>query len=184
VLTLTRKADYGLLAMAELARRWPARASARELADVTSVAWPVLTNILHRLRRYGLIVSTMGGKGGYSLARTAESISLADIIEAIEGPPRLTLCCGGHQESGDEPHDCELEPDCRIKRPIRRVHASLRNFLDQVTLARIAFDDDPTPVALRSTGGASESDCDARVGGVSSKGNGARIADGLATGNG
>ena len=164
MLTLTRKADYGLLAMAELARRWPARASARELADVTSVALPVLSSILHRLRHNGLIVSTMGGKGGYSLARGADRISLADIIEAIEGPPRLTLCCGGHLESGDEPHDCELEPDCRIKRPIRRIHASLRNFLDQVTLARIAFDDDSTPVSLRSkpvvsmvTGGADNS---------------------------
>lgn len=154
MLTLTRKADYGLLALAELARRWPDRASARELAEVTNVAWPMLTNILHRLRRGGLIVSTMGGKGGYQLARTADGITLADIIEAIEGAPRLTLCCSGEapREAAGETHDCELEPDCRIKRPIRRVHASLRNFLDQVTLARIAFDDGPTPISLRGVG--------------------------------
>ena len=97
------------------------------------------------------MLSTMGGKGGYALARSPSDITLSEMIEAIEGPPRLTVCCG-QAESGDhgEAHDCELEKGCRIQRPIRRIHASLRSFLDHVTLARIAFDDGQAPIAIGS----------------------------------
>lgn len=138
MLSLTRKADYAVVALADLAHRGDSIASARELAQSTQVPLPVLTNILHQLLHCGLVVSVMGSKGGYSLARRADEISLAEIIDAIEGPFKLTACCG---EAGDgEDGVCELVDDCRIKEPVRRVHERLRDFLGAVTLAYVASD--------------------------------------------
>jgi Rrf2 family protein len=121
--------------MAELASRTPARVSAREIAEHTHLPLPVLTNILHQLLHHGLVTSTMGVKGGYCLARPASQITLAEVIDAIEGPFRLALCCSEEAESAEQA--CDLEKNCRIKEPVRRVHTSLRQFLAQITLAQL-----------------------------------------------
>jgi len=149
LLTLTRKADYALLAMAELAHRGLGRASAREIAESINVPVPMLTNLLHQLLRHGLVTSTMGSKGGYMLARRPEDISVAELINAIEGPFRLTACCSDDTE--DEEQNCGLALKCRIKGSVWKVHESLRLFLGRVTLAHIAFDTVPVQVALDLT---------------------------------
>lgn len=181
VLSLTRKADYALVAMSHMAHRGQQRTSAREIAERVHVPLPMLTNILHQLSHEGLITSSMGSKGGYRLARGPEAISLADILDAIEGQFRLTMCCseeaGGCSDiagsspvgrgaalAGDaqgslEPPDgeaavpadrCDLERDCMIKEPVRRVNRSFRQFLSQVSLAQIAFDRVPVNLAIDS----------------------------------
>lgn len=138
MLSLTRKADYALVAMAELACREPARVSAREIAERSHLPLPVLTNILKRLTRQGLVTSTRGAKGGYRLAREAEQISLADLIHAVESPIRFARCCDTDEADAD--CGCDKEDVCRIKGPVQRVHESLKKFLGQVTLAQIAWD--------------------------------------------
>lgn len=145
MLTLTRKADYALVAMAELARRFPGRASAREVAVRSHVPLPMLHNILKQLLREGLVTSAMGTTGGYSLSRDPEQISLAEMIDAMEGRFRLTLCCSTDCETDTR---CDLEPDCRIKGSVRKVHARMRHFMSGFTLAQIAFDDVPAPLGL------------------------------------
>ncbi len=150
MLSLTRKADYAIAAMADLARRGATRASARDLARSTGVPLPVLTNILHRLLHHGLVDSAMGSKGGYRVAKPAERISLADLIDAIEGPFRLALCCETDHDCADD-ESCDLEPNCQIKDSVRWVHDNLQQFLARVTLAQIAFNN--LPVALTVTGG-------------------------------
>lgn len=145
MLTLTRKADYALVAMAELARRFPGRASAREVADVSHVPLPMLHNILNQLLHEGLVTSAMGSTGGYRLARAPEQISLAEMIDAMEGRFRLAVCCS---TEGDHDRGCELEPDCRIKDSLRKVHAGLRQFMSGFSLAQIAFEDVPAPLRL------------------------------------
>ena len=145
MLTLTRKADYALVAMAELARRFPGRASAREVAVRSHVPLPMLHNILKQLLHEGLVTSTMGPAGGYSLARAPEQISLADMIDAMEGRFKLTLCCSTDCETDA---GCELEPDCQIKGSVRKVHAGMRHFMSGFSLAQIAFDDVPVPLGL------------------------------------
>jgi Rrf2 family protein len=156
VLSLTRKADYAVMAMAELARRQPDRASARDLSETLSLPLPILTAVLHQLRQAGLIDSTLGGKGGYSLARVPQLISLAEIIEAIEGPIRLALCCADEHDEDAEGHKCDLESNCRIKEPVRRVHGSLRRFLEQIRLSQLAFGSVPVAVGVTKV---SESEC-------------------------
>ncbi len=145
MLTLTRKADYALVAMAELARRFPGRASAREVAVRSHVPLPMLHNILKQLLHEGLVTSTMGPTGGYGLSRAPEQISLAEMIDAMEGRFKLTLCCSTDCETDG---GCELEPDCQIKGSVRKVHAGMRHFMSGFSLAQIAFDDVPVPLGL------------------------------------
>lgn len=144
MLSLTRKADYAIVALSDLARRSATKSSARAIAERTQVPLPVLTNILHQLLHHGLVTSAMGAKGGYALARPADRINLAEMIDAIEGSFKLTICCSGEDDLEAEP--CDLQMNCQIKEPVRRVHASLRHFLNQVTLAQIAFNDVPITI--------------------------------------
>ena len=88
----------------------------------------------------------MGSTGGYALARPAERINLAEMIDAIEGTFKLTLCCDGSEDGSEA---CELGPGCQIKEPVRRVHDGLRWFLSHVTLAQIAFNNVPVGLTVR-----------------------------------
>lgn len=146
MLTLTRKADYALVAMAQLAKRAPGRISARDIAERVKIPLPVLTNILHQLLHSGLVSSVKGSKGGYRLARDPNHITLAEMIDAIEGPFKLAVCCS----SGgvDVSQSCELEDSCDIKEPVQRVHTSLRHFLNQITLTHIAFTEVPVSLGI------------------------------------
>ncbi len=141
MLSLTRKMDYALVAMSDLARHAPARMSAREIAERVQVPLPMLTNILNQLRTYGLVTSSRGVQGGYRLAVRAEDISLAELIDAIEGPFKLTVCCAGETES--HAVRCSIEENCGIREPVRKLHDRLRQFLGQVTLAHIVFEEVP-----------------------------------------
>ena len=139
MLSLTRKADYGLVTMAELARR-PTQTSARQVAESVGVPLPTVTNILHELMRGGLVTSTMGSKGGYTLAKPADGITLADMIDALEGPVKLTVCCPTEAHAEREGKSCDLSTSCRIRGPVIRVHEGIRRFLVETTLAELAFD--------------------------------------------
>ena len=139
MLLLTRKTDYALLALASLARQTPAGASARGLAERLKLPLPVLRNILKQLTSRGVLKSTRGTRGGYRLARSPHQITLAQLLEAIEGPMRLARCCSVPE--GEEEAECQLEESCLIRGNMRKVHASLMQFLDEVTLAQLAAKD-------------------------------------------
>ena len=136
MLLLTRKTDYALLALASLARQTPAGTSARSLAERLNLPLPVLRNILKQLANRGVLKSTRGTRGGYRLARSPHQITLAQLLEAIEGPMRLARCCSVPE--GEEEAECRLEESCLIRGNMRRVHASLMQFLDEVTLEQLA----------------------------------------------
>ncbi len=148
MLTVTRKTDYALIALATLARAMPNRLSAREIAMQFHMPLPLLMNILTELRQRGLVVSTRGVKGGYQLARAAETITLADLLDATEGPVRLALCCGPDSHAAPRELDCDLEHWCPVKEPVRKVHGMFRRFLGQVTLAHLIADELPIGVGL------------------------------------
>ncbi len=139
--------------MAALARRDTERTSARKLAEDVAVPLPVLTNILHQLLQHGLVVSTRGAQGGYKLSRRPEQITLASVIEAVEGPVHLTLCCcdeDGQASVEEAPPRCDLAAGCRIKAPLRRVQERFHQFLNRIDLAYIAYDHVPVPLGLPS----------------------------------
>jgi len=116
--------------MSQIARRPQADLhTARDLAQKCGLPLPTVSKILKTLLQSGLLASHRGIKGGYSLARGAEVISLAEIISALEGPLALTEC------STDITGLCDLEPSCPIKDNQRIINHVIRGALEKVMLS-------------------------------------------------
>lgn len=148
---LTKKTDYAIIALSEMARRPGEIVNAREIAERFSVPAALLVKVLKMLANGELIRSNRGVKGGYALALPAQRITLASIISIIEGPAKFVQCATD-PEPGESP--CELAKSCPVTRPMRKVHERLTELLEQVTLAELAFDGGHTeyPVAVSVEG--------------------------------
>jgi FeS assembly SUF system regulator len=131
---LTHLADYAVVIMTAAARRDAgARLSASELAQETGVPLPTTQKLMGRLAAEGLLTSVRGAAGGFTLARNAETITLADIVEAVEGPIAMTACSG--QEG---PSDCALDAHCKVKPHMGIVGNAIRGALGAVSLTKLA----------------------------------------------
>lgn len=134
---LTRKTDYSLVALAVLGQRWIADKSpisARQIADEYQLPLSLLMNLLKDLVHARIVSSVRGAHGGYVLSIDPAQLTLMDVVVAIEGPVRLAPCCNDETMLRDDP-DCRLTEACPIRQPIRRLHARIAGFLEQVTLA-------------------------------------------------
>jgi FeS assembly SUF system regulator len=131
---LTHLADYAVVMMAAAARREDGtRLSAAELAQETGVPLPTAQKLMGRLASSGLLTSVRGAGGGFTLARPGTEISLADIIEAVEGPIAMTQCTGSEEAS-----DCALDAHCRLKPHMNIVSNAVRGALGAVSLQSLA----------------------------------------------
>ncbi len=129
MLRLTKKADYGLMALKYLAEHGQARAqSAKDIAEAYHIPPPLLAKILQTLARSGLLMSHAGTNGGYSLARPAGEISAFEAIRAIDGPLFITSCITIHGT-------CDLAGHCTIKEPLRKVNDSIKELLSGIRIA-------------------------------------------------
>jgi Rrf2 family protein len=137
MLTLTRKTEYGLIAVCHLARVGQKVTSARDIAEEHGVPLPLLMNVLKRLNRTGHVSSVRGARGGYVLNVSPKEFTLAGLIEAVEGPVNLVRCTGTVKEN----RRCGLTQSCTIRKAVVKVHVRLRQFLDEVTIADLAFDE-------------------------------------------
>lgn len=127
---LSRKADYALLILSYLYQR---PGTARAIAEKFGISRPFVANILKELGHHGFVTSNRGVKGGYALARSADAITLAELLETVEDGVQLTMCNTSH---GD--HECcSLEGTCTLKGPITAVHNKLLDVLRGVTLAEL-----------------------------------------------
>ena len=127
---LSHLADYAVVLMTAAARRDAGeRLSATALSADTGVPLPTAQKLMGQLAGAGLLSSVRGAGGGYTLARPADAISLAEIIEAIEGPITMTQCSGS-----DEASDCALDAHCRVKPHMGVVSSAVRGALDAVSL--------------------------------------------------
>ena len=134
---LSNLADYAVVLMSAAARHCGAaliegRLNAGVLADETGVPLPTAKKLVSRLTAAGLIESTRGVGGGIRLARPPALISLADIVEAVEGPLAITCCTIADN------HDCALESGCRVKPHWGVVNQTIRSALDDVSLASLS----------------------------------------------
>jgi Rrf2 family protein len=145
MLRLSKKADYALIAMKHLAQKHRATStSAREIAEQYDIPIELMAKVLQRLVRRHLLVSTQGTRGGYTLGRSSNSITVADVIEAIDGPFTVTAC-------SSEKHDCEQYSKCSVRDPLWQIRERIAAALGTVTLADMAIDPDPvmtSPVAV------------------------------------
>lgn len=129
---LSSMADYAVVMMCAAARHCgDARRNAAELAEETGIPVPTAQKLASLLSKAGLIRSTRGSGGGIQLARPAAAISLADIVEAIEGPIAMTACVDHGL------HDCALESCCSVKPHWNVVNNAVRGALTGVSLASL-----------------------------------------------
>ena len=130
---LTHLADYAVVMMTAAARREPcARLTATDLSDETGVPLPTAQKLMQKLAAHGLLVGQRGAGGGYALARPVSEISLADIVEAVEGPIVLTMCADGVN------HECALDAHCKVKPHMSIVGDAIRTSLSSVSLAQLS----------------------------------------------
>ncbi len=131
---LSSLADYAVVMMSAAARHCGgvSRLNATLLAEETGVPLPTVQKLVSRLSAAGLIESTRGTGGGFRLSRPPAMISLADIIEAVEGPIALTSCVDGASQ------DCCVEQTCKVKPHWNAVNGAVRGALAGVSLATLA----------------------------------------------
>ena len=151
MLRLSKKADYALIAMKHLAltQGGAPSVSAREIAEQYDIPIELMAKVLQRLVRSGLLVSTQGTRGGYTLRRPSASISVADVIQAIDGPFTVTAC-------STENNGCEQYSKCSIRDPLWQIRERIAAALGTVSVAELAADhikveDAPVAIMRRAT---------------------------------
>jgi Rrf2 family protein len=149
MLRLTKKADYGLMALKYLAEQSsvagvPSAQSAKDIAQAYHIPPPLLAKILQTLARAGILVSHAGTNGGYALSRPASEISAFEVIRAIDGPLFITSCITIHGT-------CDLAGHCTIKEPLRKVNDSIKELLSGICISDLA---EPAGAQIHSEQGA------------------------------
>ena len=145
MLRLSKKADYALMAMKHLAIKsaaGPSSTSAREIAEQYDIPIELMAKVLQRLARRGLLTSHQGTRGGYTLSKPTAAISVADIIQAMDGPLTVTAC-------STEDEQCEQFTKCNVRDPLWRIKDRILSALATCSLAEISTDEPYTePAAM------------------------------------
>jgi len=144
MLKLTKKSDYGLIALRHMAvGDRSAVATSKEIAETYRIPLPLLSKVLQALCRRGFVTSEQGASGGYRLARDPGRISALEVIRAIDGPVFLASCF--HEEK-----DCEQQHTCTVKEPLRKVHEGILRLLESITISDLAADLPDLPVPMKA----------------------------------
>ena len=144
MLRLSKKADYALMAMKHLALRGDrGSSSAREIAEQYAIPIELMAKVLQRLVQRGLLASHQGTRGGYQLARQPGQISVADVIQAIDGPVTVTAC------STDDSR-CDQYEKCNVRDPLWKVRERILTALGDCTITELATDAPPPPGSNRA----------------------------------
>jgi Rrf2 family protein len=141
MLKLTKKADYGLMAMKHLAEHVDrGSCSAKDIAEAYGIPPEALAKILQRLAKVGLIRSQHGINGGYTLTRDPRDISAFEIIKAIDGPLFITSCVTVRGECGQSER-------CTIREPLRKVNESIEQVLKNIKISQMKEEPEVLDVA-------------------------------------
>jgi FeS assembly SUF system regulator len=141
---INKLTDYAVVLLVDMSRTRCVR-SAQQIACDTGVPLPTVAKVMKLLVRDGLVVSHRGATGGYGLGREASTITVADMIQAVEGPIALTNCV----ETSED--DCVIESLCPMHGHWNRVNSAVKAALDGVTLAEMAMDPLGVPRRNRHT---------------------------------
>lgn len=137
MLRILKLTDYAASLLARLARDAGQRMSAQKLAAELGLPLPTVAKLLKKLAQAQLVLSTRGTSGGYSLARPAQQISLAEVIAAIEGPLALTECAAAHGK-------CNVAEHCQTRANWQMVSRALEHSLASFSIAEMASPHPPT----------------------------------------
>ena len=147
MLRLSKKTDYALIALAYVASIGNKATSARDIAERHDIPVELLAKVLQRLVQKGMLKSQQGIHGGYVLARAADTMTVAEIVEAIDGPLMLTVC-------GTTDERCEQFSKCNIRDPLHRIRDRIIGALMACTIAELVSPrpDDPVAMPIRNRG--------------------------------
>jgi FeS assembly SUF system regulator len=140
---LNRLTDYAVVVMSQMSRRLDEVRTAPQIAQETGVPLPTVAKLLNTLANGHLISSRRGAGGGYTLVRLAEEITVAEIIQVLEGPIALTACVDGSADG------CDVESLCPMRGNWNKVNRAIHGALSQVTLADMAIGELPFAPAPR-----------------------------------
>lgn len=143
MLRITKQTDYGIVLLSHMAGEPERLFNAPELAAEAQLPLPTVSKILKLLARDGLLVSHRGVKGGYSLSRVPEEMSVAEIIFSLEGPIAMTECID------DGPGECQQEGLCPLQGNWQLINQAVRQALEGITLRQMAG---PLPLQLVQLG--------------------------------
>lgn len=132
MLRITRETDYGIVLMTAMVQAAGRAYSAAALARECHLPPPMASKILKALAQAGLLVSQRGARGGYVLARQPGAISVADVIEALEGPIAITEC------STDDPESCVYKTHCNVNSHWNRINDVIRGALHGISLQEMS----------------------------------------------
>jgi Rrf2 family protein len=133
MLKLSKKVEYALLAVQHMASRQGSVISAKDVALRFDISLALIAKVLQSLVRAGLVVSYHGTNGGYALARPAAMISIADVIEAIEGRQGAIVNCQDHTAG-----DCCVSESCTIREPLSILQERITLTFATMTIAELA----------------------------------------------
>ena len=134
--------DYGLVLLGYLVHQpQPGVHTAREVAEWARLPLPMVSKILKTLAREGILVSHRGVKGGYSLAQHPEQISLAEVVQALEGPIGITECAS-------HPGACDMERGCPVRVNWVRISQAFRESLEKISLSEMYASPPPPLIRL------------------------------------
>lgn len=142
MLRLSKKTDYALLALQHLAMEAPSGvASTRAIAERFDIPLELLAKVLQQLARHGLVTAHKGVHGGYHLTRPARAISVAEVVQAIDGPMTFTAC---------SPTDvrCDQFATCTVRDPLWRVKDRIVSVLRTLSLADMSAGDDAVGIPV------------------------------------
>jgi FeS assembly SUF system regulator len=145
MLRITKQTDYGIVLLSRMAAEPVRLFNAPELAAEAQLPLPTVSKILKLLARDGVLVSHRGVKGGYSLSRPPEGISVAEVIVSLEGPIAMTECIDDSPSVGT----CQQEGHCALQANWQVINRAVRRALDGITLRDMAL---PLPEALVQLG--------------------------------
>jgi FeS assembly SUF system regulator len=132
MIRVAKLTDYGIALMTRLAQEPAGSVTARDLAEALGLPLPTVSKLLKLLARQELLHSQRGAKGGYTLARPAEAITLAELVGALEGPLAVTEC------ASDAGCTCEIETTCDVRDNWGWINRQVINALENVTLREMA----------------------------------------------
>ena len=125
--------DYATVVLISIARSHVVR-STQQISEKTGIPLPTVAKLMKNLNKAGLVKSQRGASGGYTLGRVPADITLADVIQAVEGPIALTACA----DTSDE--HCNIQSVCPVQGRWNRVNTAVRAALADVTLADMVAD--------------------------------------------
>ena len=134
MLKLTKKAEYALMAARYMAmKNHSGFSTAKEISESYQIPYQLVSKVLQNLVRSNIAISAKGVNGGFSLAKNADTISLIDIIRAVETEFKIADCMQVNGSSAD----CEHFDCCKIKDPLAEVQRKIDKVFIETSIAQI-----------------------------------------------